>query len=331
MKEIDQTVINAFMNCIKGLIVDGELPIPDSNVLDKMKQCGEFDLKTTTFKKFSVFLKRMQQENLIETKQIVNGPFVLTSIRRDHPDYVDFVLQETEIKKKKSANDFSDEKYKNSKVTAGAVTVIIMYKPPNRLEPIFEGEPINALYTMSEAQKRLWEWCGNNKMLDPRGKKIIVKEDLWKVVLKPKKSKEKEIPRNLLGQRLSRKKVAKEFGSWMMKHHAIQAPGVKLKWRAGSLTKIGVYIEKRQGGKKNTTIVWNLELYGIDLKEFSKVAQKAFAASTSISDLPGKQRKDQHMIKIQGSVAPKVVELLGDPELFNIPDKFVEETLKRPY
>jgi len=160
---------------------------------------------------------------------------------------------------------------------------------------------------------------------------VLANDDLWKVVLKPKKVKEKTLPSNLVGGRLSRKKVAEEFAKWMMKHHAIQAPGVDLKWRLGSVIKIGVYIEKRMGGKKNTTIVWNLELYGINCKAFTKVATKKFAASCSIADLPGKQRKDLHMVKIQGSVATKVIELLGDPKVFNIPDKFVEETLKRPY
>jgi len=79
--------------------------------------------------------------------------------------------------------------------------------------------------------------------------------------------------------------------SFLSKQVAVILPG-KTKFSQGTIPKIKIYIEKRQGGRKNVTFIWRLEVYGINEKIFAKLAKKRFSSSTSIQKLIGKQKKD---------------------------------------
>lgn len=168
-----------------------------------------------------------------------------------------------------------------------------------------------------------------NKYSQKIKKFVWPNDNLWKYVLRNKKEKSKVVPPELENRKMSRKEVTANFERWLQRQVAIVTPGMKPKWRTGDLKKISVYVEKRQGGKKHTTFVWQLEYYGVDLKKFADVARKKFAASTSVQPLPGRTRKGQ-FVKISGDVSEEVVDLLEDPDTFNIPEKFVEITNKRP-
>lgn len=50
-----------------------------------------------------------------------------------------------------------------------------------------------------------------------------------------------------------------------------------------------------------------MELYGVDLKKFSKECQHGVAASTTINDIPNAQNRQ---VQIQGSQVPFVYKLL---------------------
>lgn len=326
----DEETMNCFLTALKVFIKDSDLPIPDSNVLDKMKKVGDINMKSTSWKKLSTFLKKMTEMNFIETKEIDGASISITKITKDHPDLVSHAVDEKILKQIKRANIFDDPKFARSKKTEGAVTIIVMYKPSGRLEPIF-GKTFNpkALFTKDECHDTLWKWCENQQIFTGDRKHIWPNDNLWKYVLRNKKDKAKTVPEEFANRKMSKKEISANFERWLQRQVAIVAHGMKPKFRTGDLKKISVYVEKRQGGKKHTTFVWLLEMYGIDLKHFADVARKKFAASTSVQDLPGRTRNGQ-FVKIQGDVSEEVIGLLENPDTFNIPEKFVEITNKRP-
>merc|ERR1711879_711148 len=221
-------VMNSFLTALKVYVKDTELPIPDSNVLDKMKQVGDIDLKATSWKKFSTFLKKMVQMNFIETKQITGGSFSIISIRRDHPDLRDHVVDERVLKQIKAANMFDDPKFAKSKKTQGAVTIVVMYKPSGRLETIF-GKDFNpkALFTKGECHEHLWKWCENQQVFTADKKYIYPNDNLWTYVLRDKKVKTKVCPAKFANRKMSRKEIAANFERWLQRQVAIVVPGMK--------------------------------------------------------------------------------------------------------
>eukprot|EP00494_Astrolonche_serrata_P024761 UN25021 len=164
----------------------------------------------------------------------------------------------------------------------GSVTILTMWKPSNRLNPVFEGDDPSAFYTKSEASRKLFAWI-KKEGLDCSEKGMLKhNEILWKVILKQKKQKKHDFPRNK--RFVSKQEVGEGFMNYLQKHQAVLVKGstAKPKLIQGEIPKIGVYLEKRQGGRKHTTFVWNLEQYGIDCDKFAKDAQAVFAASTSV-------------------------------------------------
>ena len=81
-----------------------------------------------------------------------------------------YEVQEGKDQAQKSSDDpFSDPKYDKAKIVLGGVTVVQMWKPSGRLNPIFElnnpDHSHNVLYTTGETRRRLWDWCSNLTLL----------------------------------------------------------------------------------------------------------------------------------------------------------------------
>merc|ERR1711974_371134 len=162
------------------------------------------------------------------------------------------------------------------------------WRPSSRLNPIFEGDEPNLFYTKAEASKKLFDWIKKEKLDCSEKGCVRFSEKLWTTILKQKKQKKGDCPKR---QQFAKKKdVGLGFMHYLQKYQAVLVKGknVKPKLSQGDIPKIGVYLEKRQQ-RKHTTFVWNLELYGIDSERFAKDAQTAYAASTTVQNLPGKQ------------------------------------------
>lgn len=341
----DRNVMNAFLTVMKVRLTDEMLPIPDVNMLDMLRDEGEIHLPECSWGSYSDFLTAMEQRHFFKrgrtNEQAIANPdlYYITSIRRDHPQIESFEVDAAKEESARQADDpFSDPKYDKAKVVLGGVTVVQMWKPSGRLNPIFEldnpDHSHNVLYTTGEVRRRFWDWCKHLNMILPgRDNEVKATHDLWRYVLKPKKDKQKTLP-NDAPAFYPRKEVLDQFMRWCTKHCAVKTKGIrKPKFKAGDLLKISIYVEKRQGGhkQKHVTFVWNLETYGVDLDAFRKAARRKFAASSTIAELPGKNRKGK-LVKIQGDRAEtmEIHDLLADPDFFDIPNKFVEITNKRP-
>jgi len=345
MMGADAEVMNAFLTVMKVNLTDEMLPLPDVNLLDMLKAVNEVDFPETSWGSYNDFLSHVERRHFFKrgrtNEQALANPdiYYITSVRRDHPKVESFEVQEGKDQAQESADDpFSDPKYDKAKVVLGGVTVVQMWKPSGRLNPIFElnnpDHSHNVLYTTGETRRRLWDWCKHHNMIiNGRENEIRATNELWRYVLKPKKDKQKTLPDDAPAF-YKRKLVLDAFMKWCTKHCAIKTKGIrKPKFKAGELVKILVYVEKRQGGhkQKHVTFVWNLEDYGVDLEEFRKAARRKFAASSTIAELPGKNRKGM-LVKIQGDRADsgEIHALLEHEDGFNIPNKFVEVTNRRP-
>lgn len=74
----------------------------------------------------------------------------------------------------------------------------------------------------------------------------------------------------------------------------------------GKVEPITMVISNRSGNKK-VTLIDNLELYGIPIYEFAKQCQHGVAASTTISQVPGKRSQQ---LLVQGNQIHFIYNLL---------------------
>ncbi|EFC41563.1 predicted protein [Naegleria gruberi] len=89
-EEMDSLLESYFLTALKSSVEDDQLPMEGSGFYTKMFEFSEdivLDIKKSTYKKWSKFLKQMQKENLVKMKD-VKGTFFVTNINRSHPKYL---------------------------------------------------------------------------------------------------------------------------------------------------------------------------------------------------------------------------------------------------
>ena len=94
----------------------------------------------------------------------------------------------------------------------------------------------------------------------------------------------------------------------------------------GKLEPIEMTLGTRSGNKK-VTLIHNLDIYGIDMSEFSHKCQIGVAASTAIHEAPNKKRAGGHPVMellIQGNQVAFASKLLIDE--YKVPRKFIRGT-----
>lgn len=73
--------------------------------------------------------------------------------------------------------------------------------------------------------------------------------------------------------------------------------GEEEKLEKGKIQPISITVQTRTGNKK-VTLIDNLQLFGINMAEFSKECQHGVAASTTITKVPGKKTEQ---LLVQGN------------------------------
>ena len=94
----------------------------------------------------------------------------------------------------------------------------------------------------------------------------------------------------------------------------------------GKLEPIEMMLGTRSGNKK-VTLIHNLDIYGIDMAEFSHKCQIGVAASTTIHEAPNKKRAGGHPVMellIQGNQVAFASTLLL--EEYKVPRKYIRGT-----
>jgi len=321
----------AFMTAIKEKVDDDYLPVSSNElyndlVLGSLPPDVKLQMKQTKWKTFTAFLKDEEKAGIITLQpDKYNGEGVAVgAINRNHPEYVEFFASEEDLEPPPPAKeDGAAENF-------GSVQIMARFKPNGRLGPIFEqvkDHDPKSLYTKNELKTFFRNWLRRQPELRVPNDNLSIRvtELIYRVLLKPKKEKNKLQGWKNHAKTVRLAEVFQRFDRECQQYTAIVLPGKDPKFVFGPIPKITFTTEKRSGGKnKKVTHITGLENYGLDPKEFASTCSKKFACSTTAQNLPGKDRKGKKEVKIQGDMVRQLMEFLSDPLTYNIPTRFME-------
>ncbi|EJU00198.1 hypothetical protein DACRYDRAFT_108945 [Dacryopinax primogenitus] len=273
---------------------------------------ADADIKHSSYKKLTKFLKTAEKDGLIKTKD-VKGETWLTSVNATCPD----VLQHTGYKtiadaEKKDASKKEQEKRQAARSKKDGIAITELYKPHGPSVAFFDVMSKNTddLYNGVEVRTVLLEYVKEHSLVHPREQGFVVLDKLLQEVLL-NKGEEIEFMR--------REDALERLRSKMQAWHSIalkedEAPVVK----KGQLAPISVVAKTRQG-RRVISLVTRFELYGIEADELAEALRKACASATSVTPLPGKNAGSE--VLVQGNQLKIVSDLLMER---GIPKKWIQ-------
>lgn len=315
---MEQLLNQCFLTALKKKIKDSELPILTStfyrtHVLACCPSNRNLDIKRTSFKKLGKYLKQMESDGLIQTKEVTKGNDYIIGICRLHPtlkSFTDFAI-DTEVE--------STESTPNTVSSYGIVTQK-QYEPPEISVvhcvsavtlPLFsefgyrKGDPL----ALNEIRTQVTNYVKNHELLVADQPRMVILDPLLHRAMYDKGSN------NIL--QASWEDVFKKVISKMQACHQLKFKGMTPIIRSGGPPSIHINVQQRAGNKK-VTIVHNLESFLITPSQFADSMRKKAQASTSISDLVGAANKNLQQVLIQGNQVSLVEALLTGPE-YKIP------------
>ncbi|CAM1328497.1 EIF2D (predicted) [Pycnogonum litorale] len=309
---MDELLSNCFLSALKSVGKKLELPVLTStfyrtHMLRFCPKDSVLDVKKSSFKKLSKFLKEMEAKKMLIVKELSKGVESITSIDLSHED-----VRRHKIGESLNRNDEEGESDAKSRYEPPDVTE--MYSITMQVLPIFknQGYSKSNMVDASEVRRLITVYVKENELQDPDNKRIV-KLDPCLTDAALNKS-EYNIVENLTWEELSTRILSR-----MQPCHRLCFAGQKPIYKKGKLEMIDLSIAQRSGNKK-VTLIHNLDAYGIDAVEFAHKIQIGVAASTSVNPSPP-NRKAGSQVLVQGNQVNFIGNLLVDD--YGLPKKYV--------
>lgn len=252
------------------------------------------EIKKSSYKKFGKFLEVMQQEGLLEVREIEKGVDAVIAVNVSHPK-VRAHTPAARAAPAAAARDYVPPQVREMFCVTANVADIFA--------PLKKGTALTA----AEIRTTLTEYVKVRQLNSPQLKGAVVLDAvLAKITGKPEQD-------------------AVKWDVLMSSVQGKMTPSTEMRFSDGTvkLTKtklepVRMQVATRSGNKK-VTLVSNLEQFGFNLAALSHVCQTGVAASCGVTRSPG-ARCDQLML--QGDQTYFVAKLLI--EKYGLPKKFVE-------
>jgi translation initiation factor 2D len=338
-KEIDTAFRNAFLYGIHhhktsqpkapnhGLV----FPLSQSFVMSTLvqpflpaftpEQAQQLQIKKTSWKNIKKFIKTMDKEKIIKSKEKDGHETVIVDIDFDDAAIVDFKpyrlpKKETVAGTSQGRGDKATEQIDTRDDSVGQkLQVVSFYKPTAKLQSIFEvgGAGKKQLFAPPEVRELVTAYIEKEKLISETNKRLVkLNPTLGNAVFDGTGSLDKEVlakgavPRDALVDRILRA---------MSPSYAIVRNGAdpsSVKAKSGSPPKIRITLETRSGNK-TVTKVSGLEAYSINPRPLADELRKVCAGSTSVEPLAGaakKHEKEVMEVMVQGPQKDAVVKAL---------------------
>ena len=331
--EIDDAFRNAFLyaiqtarNKVKDDPAHGiSFPIAQSQfmstyVLPYLPIFGPTDaaalqLKKTSWKNIKKFIKALEKELLLKSKDRNGGETVVLDIDFDDSSVVDF---EPYKLPKKAASQKGNVTSQDPATSSGDDSVgqelqrIILLRPKEKLSPIFAPSAADPreLYSTAELRPIVTAYIESENLVVASNKRLITLNPILIDSLFGQSTADQEavakgkITREALFERVN----AACSPHWAILRNRETREDVKLK--AGTPPTINIVLETRSGNK-TATRVSGVEPFHMVPSALAEELQKTCASSTSVSQLAGSSPKTPVMdIMVQGPQKEAVIKAL---------------------
>ncbi|GAB7365428.1 hypothetical protein MBLNU230_g6505t1 [Neophaeotheca triangularis] len=353
VKEIDDAFRNAFLYAIHQHKVSNpsqanygfDFPVHQTQVMATMIQPflpafntdekQQLQIKNTSWKNIKKFVKAMDKERIIKSKEKDRNETVILDIDFDDQAVRDF--KPYRLPKKETAGGAALGRGEKATEQVGTgdgsvgqkLQVVVYYRPTAKLQPLFTGaEATGNMFTASEVRPTVTKYIEANQLISESNKRQVkLDPTLANAVFDGSTKLDKEViakgmvPRDALMDR-----VLKGMSeSYAILRNEDDLSNVKA--RSGAPPKIHITLETRSGNK-TVTKVSGLEAYYIQPRPLADELRKLCAGSTSVEPLAGGAKKNEKPVEevmVQGPQKDAVVKALGrrgvNPRWVEVQDK----------
>jgi translation initiation factor 2D len=331
-KEIDDAFRNAFLYGVNkckssnpttsnfGLVYPLSQSFVMSNLIQPYlpaftpEQSQQLQIKKTSWKNIKKFIKSLDKEQIIKSKENSGHETVILDIDFDDSAILDF--KPYHLPKKEAATGSSqarDEKGADGDDSVGQKLQVVSYfKPTTKLQPLFSATT-KQLFTPPEVRELITSYLESENLISETNKRLVkLDPTLANAVFDGSGSLDKEVlgkgsvPRDALIDRVLHA---------MASSYAIvrnEADPSTIKAKSGAPPKVHIALETRSGNK-TVTKVSGLEAYFVNPKLLADELRKVCAGSTSVEPLAGAAKKHEKPVEevmVQGPQKDAVIKAL---------------------
>ncbi|XP_007439647.1 eukaryotic translation initiation factor 2D isoform X2 [Python bivittatus] len=319
-EQMDALLYQSFFHALKCKVKKSELPLLTSTFLrNYMFSCcpkgQQLDIKKSSYKKFSKFLQSMQQQKILQVKELSKGVESIVDVDWRHESIRSFIVPETAT----SEMSFQDSKGDDREQLYHPPEIIPLYGISSKMAPLFQESEYKKGHTLSSSEVRsvIISYVKANELVDETNKNFVKVNPVLCDCLLSKA--EQDISKLKWDDLLSR------CLDKLQPFHQVTFLGQEPVVRKGNIYPIDVTIAQRSSNKK-ITIIKNLELYGLDPQALASTLQQKVQASATIITDPG--AKDRAQVQIQGNQIGHLAKLLLED--YQIPRKYIQGLEKAP-
>ncbi|XP_004610115.2 eukaryotic translation initiation factor 2D [Sorex araneus] len=317
-EQMDELLLQCFLHALKCRVKKADLPLLTSTLLGShMFSCcpegQQLDIKKSSYKKLSKFLQQMQQEQILQVKELSKGVESIVAVDWKHPRITSFVTPEPSPTSQTIQEGSREQPYHPPDIKS-------LYCVPANMTLLFQesGHKKGSTLEGSEVRSVIIDYAKKNDLVDADNKNLVKLDPILCDCLLEKDEQHRvmKLPWDGLLTRCFQK---------LQPAYQVTFPGQEPVVKKGNICPIDISLVQRACNKK-VTVVRNLEAYGLDPCSVAAVLQQRCQASTTVAPNPG--AKDSLQVQIQGNQIHHLGRLLL--EEYRLPRKHIEGLEKAP-
>ncbi|KAK7812494.1 hypothetical protein U0070_020774 [Myodes glareolus] len=336
-EQMDELLQQCFLHALKSRVKKADLPLLTSTLLGShMFSCWyrrrcygwglqtrprcscrpegqQLDIKKSSYKKLSKFLQHMQQEQIVQVKELSKGVESIVTVDWRHPRITSFVIPEPSPTSQTVQEGSREQPYHPPDIKS-------LYCVPANMTQLFQesGHKKGSTLEGSEVRRIIVDYAKRNNLVDADNKNLVKLDPILCDCLLEKN--EQHVVMKLPWDGLLTRCLQN-----MQPAYQVTFPGQEPILKKGKLCPIDITLAQKSYNKK-VTVVRNLETYGLDPCSVAAILQQRCQASTIVSPAPG--AKDSLQVQIQGNQIHHLGQLLL--EEYRLPGKYIQGTEKAP-
>ncbi|XP_010961560.2 eukaryotic translation initiation factor 2D isoform X2 [Camelus ferus] len=317
-EQMDELLQRCFLHALKCRVKKADLPLLTSTLLGShMFSCcpegRQLDIKKSSYKKLSKFLQHMQQEQIIQVKELSKGVESIVAVDWKHPRITSFVIPEPSPTSQTIQEGSREQPYHPPDIKS-------LYCVPASMTLLFQesGHKKGSVLQGSEVRTIVINYAKKNDLVDADNKNLVKLDPILCDCILEKNEQHAvvKLPWDSLLSRCLEK---------LQPAYQVTFPGQEPIVKKGKIGPIDITLAQRASNKK-VTVVRNLEAYGLDPCSVAAILQQRCQASTTITPAPG--AKDSLQVQIQGNQVHHIGRLLL--EEYQLPRKHIQGLEKAP-
>ncbi|XP_054567371.1 eukaryotic translation initiation factor 2D isoform X3 [Eptesicus fuscus] len=326
-EQMDELLQQCFLHALKCRVKKTDLPLLTSTFLGShvFSCCPEgrqLDIKKSSYKKLSKFLQQMQQEQIIQVKELSKGVESIVAVDWKHPRITSFVIPEPSPTSQTIQEGSREQPYHPPDIKP-------LYCVPASMSLLFQesGHKKGSILEGSEVRMIIINYAKKNDLVDADNKNLVHLDPILCdcILEKSEQHTVMKLPWDSL--LTSPQLIDARFRCLEKLQPAYQVtfPGQEPIVKKGKICPIDITLAQRASNKK-VTVVRNLEAYGLDPCTVAAILQQRCQASTTVTPAPG--AKDSLQVQIQGNQVHHLGRLLL--EEYQLPRKHIQGLEKAP-